>query len=271
MVDQFTQIESVDVHPDGRVKLKADWRHSYGRWLLAKQKSWWKRALKGVALLTGILLVSSASMVLFFRFSPVPFSALMVQRRVESWFSAKPYTSRHDWVPLADIAPSMGVAVIAAEDQNFPEHFGFDWKAIEKAIAHNERSRRKRGASTVTQQTAKNMFLWETRSWVRKGFEVYFTLLIELGWSKSRILEVYLNIVEFGDGVYGVEAAAQTFFGKSAKQLRPSEAALLAAVLPNPHRYRAGSPSGYVRNRQAWILGQMRMLGGAELMKSLGE
>lgn len=238
---------------------------------MAKKRSWWKRALRATALLAGVCLVSSASLVLFFRFVPVPFSALMVQRRIQSWFSPKPYTSRHDWVPLDEIAPSMGVAVIAAEDQNFPDHFGFDWKAIEKAIAHNERSRRKRGASTVSQQTAKNIFLWETRSWVRKGFEAYFTLLIELGWSKRRILEVYLNSVEFGDGIYGVEAAAQTFFKKPAKKLRPSEAALLAAVLPNPHRYRADAPSGYVRGRQAWILRQMSAMGGAELIKSLGE
>lgn len=238
---------------------------------MAKKSSWWKRVLKLSVLLIAVFLVSSASLVLLLRFVPVPVSALMIQRRIESWFGSKPYSSRHDWVPLEDIAPSMGVAVIAAEDQNFPEHFGFDWKAIEKAIAHNERSRRKRGASTVSQQTAKNLFLWETRSWTRKGFEAYFTLLIELGWSKSRILEVYLNIVEFGDGVYGVEAASRTYFRKSAKKLRPSEAALLAAVLPNPHRYKAAAPSGYVRNRQAWILGQMSAMGGPALMKSLGE
>ena len=224
-----------------------------------------------LALLAGVFLAASAALVIFFRFVPVPFSALMIQRRVESWFDSKPYTSRHDWVPLDDIAPCMGVAVIAAEDQNFPDHFGFDWKAIEKAIEHNEHSRRKRGASTVSQQTAKNLFLWESRSWVRKGFEVYFTLLLELGWSKRRILEVYLNSVEFGDGVYGVEAASRTFFGKPAKKLRPSEAALLAAVLPNPHRFRVEAPSGYIRGHQAWILGQMSALGGPELLKSLGE
>jgi monofunctional glycosyltransferase len=235
------------------------------------KKSWWKRGLKLMALIAMAFFIAGVSAVLFFRFVPVPFSALMIQRRVESWFSPKPYASRHDWVPLEDISLSMGVAVIAAEDQNFPEHFGFDWKAIEKAIAHNERSRRKRGASTISQQTAKNLFLWESRSWVRKGFEVYFTVLIEWGWSKSRILEVYLNIVEFGDGVYGVEAASRTFFGKPAKKLRPSEAALLAAVLPNPHRYRAAAPSGYVRNRQAWILRQMNAIGGPALIKSLGE
>ena len=238
---------------------------------MAKQKAGWQRALKAMALLVGVFLIASVALVVFFRFMPVPFSALMVQRRIESWFSPKAYTSRHDWVSLEEIAPSMGVAVIAAEDQNFPDHFGFDWKAIEKAVEHNEHSRRKRGASTVSQQTAKNLFLWETRSWVRKGFEAYFTLLIELGWSKNRILEVYLNIVEFGDGVYGVEAASHTYFGKPAKQLRPSEAALLAAVLPNPHKYRAEAPSGYVRGRQAWILGQMSRLGGTALMKSLGD
>jgi monofunctional biosynthetic peptidoglycan transglycosylase len=164
----------------------------------------------------------------------------------------------------------MGVAVIAAEDQNFPDHFGFDWKAIEKAVAHNERSRKKRGASTVSQQTAKNLFLWESRSWVRKGFEVYFTLLLEATWSKRRILEVYLNIVEFGDGVYGVEAASNKYFGKHAKALTQSEAALLAAVLPSPLRLRADAPSSYVRGRQDWILNQMRMLGGAQVVKALG-
>ena len=229
------------------------------------------RLLRGLAILTGVCLVSSMGLVLLLRFIPVPISALMVQRRIESWFSHKPYTSRHDWVSLEEIAPSMGVAVIAAEDQNFPDHFGFDWKAIEKAYVHNEHSRRKRGASTVSQQTAKNLFLWESRSWLRKGFEAYFTLLLEMEWSKKRILEVYLNIVEFGDGVYGVEAASRTYFGKPASRLRPSEAALLAAVLPNPHAYHAGSPSGYVRGRQAWILRQMAALGGPGLLKSLGE
>lgn len=206
---------------------------------------------------------------LVLRFVPIPFSALMAQRRVQSWSQEKPYVSRHRWVPLDEIAPSMGVAVIASEDQNFPEHFGFDWKAIEKAVEHNEKSRRKRGASTLSMQTAKNLFLWETRSWVRKGFEAYFTLLIESTWSKKRILEVYLNIVEFGDGIYGVEAASRTFFGKSARQLSASEAALLAAVLPNPHKFRANAPSDYVRGRQSWILGQMRQLGGDQMVKAL--
>ena len=206
---------------------------------------------------------------LVFRFVPVPFSALMVARRVQSWSEEGPYNPRYTWVPLEDISPSMGVAVIASEDQNFPDHFGFDWKAIEKAMAHNEKSRRKRGASTVSMQTAKNLFLWESRSWVRKGFEAYFTLLLESTWSKKRILEVYLNIVEFGDGIFGVEAASRAYFGKPAKRLSPSEAALLAAVLPNPHKFHANAPNDYIRGRQAWILGQMRQLGGAQVVKSL--
>jgi monofunctional biosynthetic peptidoglycan transglycosylase len=165
----------------------------------------------------------------------------------------------------------MGLAVIAAEDQNFPEHSGFDWQAIEKALAHNERSRRKRGASTVSQQTAKNLFCWESRSWLRKGAEAWFTLLIETLWSKRRILEVYLNIVEFGDGLYGVEAASQAVFRKPAKRLTASECALLAAVLPNPHRYKARAPSAYVLGRQAWILKQMQQLGGEAVVKELGK
>lgn len=235
-----------------------------------KQRPWWKRLLRALGF--GILLFMGLSigLVLLLRWLPVPVTALMVERRVASWFDPKPYSSHHDWVPLSAIAPCMGAAVIAAEDQNFPDHFGFDWAAIEKALAHNEHSRRKRGASTVSQQTAKNLFLWESRSWLRKGFEVYFTLLLELGWSKQRILEVYLNSVEFGDGIYGVEAAARKFFAKPAKALRPGEAALLAAVLPNPRKFRAEAPSAYLRGRQGWILRQMEQLGGVQVVRALG-
>lgn len=234
-------------------------------------QSRWKRLLRWFALGIAALLAFNLLLVLFLRIVPVPCSALMIERRVASWFSPKPYESRYVWVSLDDISPNLGVAVIAAEDQNFAEHFGFDWKAIEKAISHNEHSKRKRGASTLSQQTAKNLFLWSSRSWVRKGFEAYFTLLIELGWSKRRILEVYLNIVEFGDGVYGAESASRTFFHKPAKKLRPSEAALLAAVLPNPRQYRADAPSTYVQKRQEWILNQMRRLGGEGMLKELSQ
>lgn len=237
---------------------------------MVRRKGLARRILRGCFWCGVAILASSILAVVVLRFVPVPVSALMVERRIVSWFDPKPYVSRHKWVPLGEIAPCMGAAVIAAEDQTFPDHFGFDWQAIEKAFKHNETSRRKRGASTVSQQTAKNLFLWERRSWVRKGLEAYFTLLLEVDWPKTRILEVYLNIVEFGDGVYGVEAAARTYFGKPAKRLTPSEAALLAAVLPNPHKFKANAPSDYLRGRQAWILNQMRQLGGDSVVKDLG-
>ncbi len=239
--------------------------------MASKQTKWWRRGLKWMVILALGFILGSALLVVMLRFVHPPFSALMAERRIQSWFSSEPYTSRHTWVALDDMAPSMGVAVIAAEDQNFADHFGFDWQAIEKAYAHNEKSKRKRGASTVSQQTAKNLLCWESRSWLRKGAEAYFTMLIELGWSKRRILEVYLNIVEFGDGVYGVEAASTTFFHKPSRNLRPSEAALLAAVLPNPHKYRVEAPSPYVRGRQMWILRQMGQLGGEQVVKDLGQ
>ena len=237
---------------------------------MAKKRGWLRRILVGLGWALGLFIALNIILVLTFRWVPVPTSGLMIQRRLEAGSSDKPYASRHQWVPLEEISPSLGVAVIAAEDQNFTDHFGFDWQAIEKAVQHNEHSRRKRGASTVSQQTAKNLFLWSSRSWTRKGLEAWFTLLIEAGWSKRRILEVYLNIVEFGDGIYGAEAAARTFFGKPAKRLTPSEAALLAAVLPNPHKFHANAPSEYIRGRQAWILSQMRQLGGDQLVKDLG-
>ncbi|HQQ63578.1 MAG TPA: monofunctional biosynthetic peptidoglycan transglycosylase [Pseudomonadales bacterium] len=205
------------------------------------------------------------------RFTPPLTSGLMIERRLASLASGESYQRHYQWVPLEQIAPLMGVAVVAAEDQLFAEHFGFDWKAIEKAVAWNQSHRKTRGASTISQQTAKNLFLWDGRSWLRKGMEVYFTLLIETLWSKERILEVYLNIVEFGDGIYGVEAASRYYFHKPAKNLRASEAALLAAVLPNPHIYQVGKPSEYVRSRQQWILRNMNLLGGTQYLDTLRE
>ncbi|MEN0633746.1 monofunctional biosynthetic peptidoglycan transglycosylase [Klebsiella aerogenes] len=201
---------------------------------------------------------------------PVPFSAVMLERQVSAWFSGDfHYVAHSDWVGMDEISPWMGLAVIAAEDQKFPDHWGFDVPAIEKALAHNERhENRIRGASTLSQQTAKNLFLWDGRSWLRKGLEVGLTVGIETVWSKKRILTVYLNIAEFGDGIFGVEAAAQRYFHKPASRLTPAEAALLAAVLPNPIRFRADAPTGYVRSRQAWILRQMRQLGGEGFMQA---
>ena len=204
-----------------------------------------------------------------FSVMPVPFSAVMVERQLSAWLSGDfGYVAHSDWVSMDEISPWRGLAVIAAEDQKFPEHWGFDVSAIEKALAHNERNENRiRGASTLSQQTAKNLFLWDGRSWVRKGLEAGLTLGMETVWSKKRILTVYLNIAEFGDGVFGVEAAAQRYFHKPASRLSLSEAALLAAVLPNPLRFKANAPSGYVRSRQAWIMRQMRQLGGESFMR----
>ncbi|HEF0063906.1 TPA: monofunctional biosynthetic peptidoglycan transglycosylase [Citrobacter pasteurii] len=204
-----------------------------------------------------------------FSVMPVPFSAVMIERQLGAWLSGDfGYVAHSDWVSMDEISPWMGLAVIAAEDQKFPDHWGFDVSAIEKALAHNERNEsRIRGASTLSQQTAKNLFLWDGRSWVRKGLEAGLTLGMETVWSKKRILTVYLNIAEFGDGVFGVEAAAQRYFDKPASRLSLSEAALLAAVLPNPLRFKANAPSGYVRSRQAWIMRQMRQLGGESFMR----
>jgi monofunctional glycosyltransferase len=200
--------------------------------------------------------------VILFRFVPVPVTPLMIIRCVEQKLDGKDLKLKKNWVPLEQISSHLPLAVVCSEDQNFLNHSGFDFNAIEKAMKHNERSKRKRGASTISQQTAKNLFLWPGRSWIRKGLEVYFTFLIELTWSKQRIMEVYLNIIEMGDGVYGAEAAGKNFFRKSAKNLSASEAALIAAVLPNPRKFSAAKPSRYVAARQQWVLRQMGHWGG---------
>ena len=223
-------------------------------------------------LLLRILLIAAAFWgggIALFSILPVPFSAVMLERQIGAWLSGDfHYVAHSDWVGMDEISPWMGLAAIAAEDQKFPEHWGFDVSAIEKALAHNERQEnRVRGASTLSQQTAKNLFLWDGRSWLRKGLEAGLTVGIETVWSKKRILTVYLNIAEFGEGTFGVEAASRRYFHKPASKLTASEAALLAAVLPNPIRFRADAPSGYVRSRQAWILRQMRQLGGEEFMQ----
>ncbi len=226
---------------------------------------WIKRIAWRVVLLLALFWGGGIAL---FSFVPVPFSAVMVERQLSAWFSGDfHYVAHSDWVSMDEISPWMGLAVIAAEDQKFPEHWGFDVQAIEKALSHNERNENRiRGASTLSQQTAKNLLLWDGRSWLRKGLEAGLTVGIETVWSKKRILTVYLNIAEFGEGIFGVEAAAQRYFHKPASRLTMSEAALLAAVLPNPIRFKADAPSGYVRSRQAWILRQMRQLGGESFM-----
>lgn len=177
------------------------------------------------------------------------------------------YETRHDWVPIDEISPYLQLAVICAEDQTFLSHNGFDRGAIEKALENNEKGKKLRGGSTISQQTAKNAFLWPDRTWLRKGLEAYFTLLIETFWSKERILEVYLNSIEMGPGVFGAEAASQYWFKKSAKNLRVENAAAIAAILPSPQRYKANPPGPYVARRTQWIVRQMRYYGPFVLEK----
>lgn len=199
--------------------------------------------------------------ILLFAFLPVPFSAVMAERQIGAWLRGDfSYVAHSDWVGHDEISPWMGLAVIASEDQKFPTHLGFDVAAIESVL--DKKESQMRGASTLSQQTAKNLFLWDGRSWIRKGLEAGLTVGLETVWTKRRILTVYLNIAEFGPGIFGVEAAAQRYFHKPASRLTAADAALLAAVLPNPIRYRAAAPSGYIRERQQWILRQMRQLGG---------
>lgn len=198
--------------------------------------------------------------VLVLRFVDPPTTAFMVRYRVLSLFDDAP-PLRQQWVDWEAISPSAKLAVIASEDQKFADHSGFDVDSIRLAWRQGEKGRRLRGASTISQQLAKNLFLWPDRSWIRKGLEVWFTLWLEALWPKQRVLEVYLNVVEFGPGVFGVGAAAEAFFQRPASRLDGRQAALLAAVLPNPRRFSAGNPSPYVRTRAAWIQRQMGRLG----------
>ncbi|MGH7473327.1 MAG: monofunctional biosynthetic peptidoglycan transglycosylase, partial [Candidatus Methylomirabilales bacterium] len=202
----------------------------------------------------------SIAPVLYLRFMPPPTSAFMLRKSIANLVSRQDAPIRYHWTGWTQISPSMRVAVVAAEDQKFPHHWGFDFESIAEAIEDQGPRRRVRGASTITQQVARNLFLWPGRSYVRKGLEAYFTVLLELLWPKRRILEVYLNIAEFGDGTYGVYAAAKTLFGKHPSELTPSEAALLAAVLPHPKHLHANTPSPYVEERARWIEEQMEQL-----------
>jgi monofunctional glycosyltransferase len=201
--------------------------------------------------------LSTTLAVLFFRFVPPLLTPLMVIRYSSAWLRTDEARLKKSWRPIEKISPQLIQAVIASEDQLFFEHSGFDWDAILSAFSINEKGKRKIGASTITQQTAKNLFLWPERSWTRKALEAYFTLLLEIIWSKERILEVYLNIIETGDGIYGAEAAAHKYFGVSAGQLDRKQAALIAASLPNPRIWSPAKPSTYLLRRQAWILRQM--------------
>ncbi|NUM32043.1 MAG: monofunctional biosynthetic peptidoglycan transglycosylase [Bacteroidetes bacterium] len=201
-------------------------------------------------------------LVMLFRWLPVPFTPLMLIRCSEQIKSGNSLKLSKNWEPLNKISGKLQLAVVCTEDQNFLAHNGFDFGAIKKAMNENKWKKRKRGASTISQQTAKNLFLWPGRSWVRKGLEVYFTFLIETFWSKQRIMEVYLNIIEMGKGIYGAEAASMYYFDKSAASLSSSEAALIAVILPNPRKFSASSPSNYILKRKRFALRQMNFWGG---------
>ncbi len=196
-------------------------------------------------------------------------TGLMIERKLQAWFADEPLVIQHRWRDWAVLSDNLKLAVIAGEDQKFPQHWGFDTDAIRAAFAHNETSSSLRGASTISQQVAKNLFLWSDRSWTRKGLEAWFTLLLELLWSKERILEIYLNSVEWDNGIFGAEAAAQHYFNVSASNLSAQQASLLAAVLPNPRHWSAERPNRYVSHRAAWIRQQIRQLGGSAYLDSL--
>ncbi|HEX9773777.1 MAG TPA: monofunctional biosynthetic peptidoglycan transglycosylase [Steroidobacteraceae bacterium] len=225
------------------------------------------RLLRGIVLAVLAWAALTIAAVVAMRWLDPPTSAFMLRDRATALVRRETgYVFRHEWRDWERISKYAAVAVIAAEDQTFPWHRGFDFVQIDKALADRERGRRARGASTISQQVAKNLFLWPGQSWFRKGLEAGITLLIESTWSKQRILEVYLNIAEFGPGVFGVEAASQRFFHKGSDRLTRREAALLAAVLPSPRRFRADAPSRYVRERQDWIVRQMVLLGDTSLL-----
>jgi len=239
------------------------------------KKGWRGRLARWLAIGAAAAFLATALPVVAMRWMDPWYSAFMLDAALEASQAGKTnYQTDYRWVDLEQISPHAAVAVIAAEDQFFPFHTGFDFKSIREAVRFNEaqagkKRPRVRGASTISQQVAKNLFLWPGRSYLRKGLEVYFTLLIELTWPKERIIEVYLNVAQFGDGIYGVEAAAQRFYRMPAARLGRYESAMLAAVLPNPITFKVNAPSDYVYRRRDWILAQMRGLGGARYLNEL--
>ncbi len=213
--------------------------------------------------------VSSIGSVILFKFVPVPFTATMLSRKIDAIADGKSSKIYYDWTPYSKISREAPLAVVAAEDQLFPEHWGFDFKSMNNAFERNMKGKKIRGASTISQQVAKNVFLWQTRSYIRKAIEVYFTALIELIWGKQRILEVYLNVAEMGDMTFGVEEASKRYFGKSAINLSRDQAARIAAVLPSPRKWSIDKPGPYVSRRTGQIARQMRALGGPAYLSNL--
>lgn len=206
----------------------------------------------------------SIALVIVFKWVPIPITPLMVVRVIENIGEGDEAVFSHDWEPLDNISPNLQKAVIASEDGNFLKHSGFDFDAIQKAMKNNEKGRKLKGGSTISQQTAKNVFLWQGRSYVRKGLEAYFTVLIELIWGKERIMEVYLNSIEMGNGVYGAQAAARHWYSTTAEDLTKREAAGIAAILPNPRKYKASNSSSYINRRKDKIIRVMRHIGKIE-------
>ncbi|MEP6908173.1 MAG: monofunctional biosynthetic peptidoglycan transglycosylase [Pseudoxanthomonas sp.] len=229
-----------------------------------------RRWLRWILALPFLFALASILQVAVLRFIDPPLSAFMLARQFEAWGEGETgFRVAYDWRDMGAISPSLPVAMVAAEDQNFATHSGFDFKAIEKARVSNAKGRKLRGASTVSQQVAKNLFLWQGGGWVRKGIEAWYTLLIELIWPKTRILEVYVNIAEFGDGIYGAQAAARSYWHKDAGKLSLAESARLAAVLPSPRRYSVARPGSYVQRRANWIQRQVRQIGGPAYLDTL--
>lgn len=227
---------------------------------------WWRWPLT----LALVFVAGTVLQVLVLRFVHPPMSMVMVERQIGALLQGDwGFRLAYDWRGLDRIASSLPMSVVAAEDQRFAVHDGFDFKAIEKAREQNAKGRKLRGASTISQQVAKNLFLWQGRNWVRKGLEVWYTVLIEALWPKERILEMYVNIAEFGDGVYGAQAAARHFWHVDAARLSPAQSARLAAVLPAPRRWNAGKPGPYVQRRADWIQRQVRQLGGTGYLHAM--
>ncbi|RBI68243.1 monofunctional biosynthetic peptidoglycan transglycosylase [Vreelandella sulfidaeris] len=225
----------------------------------------WRIVWRGVL----AFILVSVVLVLLFRVVPPPGSMVMVERKIQSWIHSEPIRLQREWRGWDSLSVNAKLAVIAAEDQRFPHHGGFDLIELRRALQASRDGGRLRGASTLSQQTAKNVFLWSGRSWVRKGLEAWFTLLIETLWSKQRILEVYLNVAEWDSGVFGLEAASQHYFGASSSALTERQASLLAAILPSPRTRSAARPSAQVEQRSQWIRQQMRNLGGANYLEHL--
>ena len=237
---------------------------------MAARAGLWRRLARALAWAAGLALVASVFAVLFLRFVPPFTSAFMFESRLAAWRAGDvSYRLEYRWTPWHAISRHAKLAVIAAEDQKFAFHPGFDFEAIDRALREREQGGRRRGASTISQQVAKNLFLWSGPNFVRKGCEAYLTMLIELLWPKQRILEVYLNIAEFGPGVYGVGPAAAHYFRTTAAQLTREQSALLAAVLPSPAQLHVARPSAYVLQRQEWIVAQMNRLGGREYIEQV--